>query len=123
MGPTMTNGKRWKTATKEQVIKYLDPNNYMKEPYNYQFLDLSALAGISEADMKSFLNGKGILSGQEDVYLNAAQKYNISEVYLAAHSALETANGTSQLATGLNVKGVTSICNGYKLGNQSDTEY
>ena len=32
---------------------------------------------------------------------------NISEIYLVAHACLETGNGTSQLATGVEVNGVT----------------
>ncbi|HEX3077615.1 MAG TPA: peptidoglycan-binding protein [Lachnospiraceae bacterium] len=102
---TQSNGS-WVDATKDQVRKYMDPNNYCTGEYKYQFLDLSAMAGISESDMAKYLSKKGILAGKEKTYLAAAKKYSVSEVYLAAHSSLETGNGTSELAKGVVVKGV-----------------
>lgn len=65
--------------------------------------------------MTTFLSEKGILEGKAKTYLDAAQKYNISEVYLAAHSSLETGNGTSVLATGIVIDGVT-VYNMYGIG-------
>ena len=104
---TSSNGKaKWVDANKEDVLKYLDPKKNMQNPEKYQFLDLSAMAGISKDEMKKYLKNKGTLSGQEGVYLEAAKKYGVSEVYLAAHSALETGNGTSDLAIGVKVNGV-----------------
>lgn len=108
------NGK-WVDATREEVRQYLDPANYDEGVYMYQFLDLSASAGISEEDMAKFLEGKGILEGKAKVFLEAAQKYNVSEVYLAAHSALETGNGKSVLANGVEVNGVT-VYNMFGIG-------
>ncbi|RDY27806.1 glucosaminidase domain-containing protein [Lachnotalea glycerini] len=34
-------------------------------------------------------------------YINAAKTNNISEIFLAAHSALESGNGTSTLSSGV----------------------
>ena len=90
-----------------QEQRRLNPEKYLEGTNKFQFLDLSASAGISEEDMKSFLQGKGILEGKENVYLNAAATYHISEVYLVAHSALETGNGTSPLAMGYSINGTT----------------
>lgn len=104
---TNVSGKsKWVNANKEDVLKYLDPKNYKQNPEKYQFLDLSAKAGISKEDMAKYLKNKGILAGKEEVYLKAAQKYCVSEVYLAAHSVLETGGGTSELAKGVKVDGV-----------------
>lgn len=102
---TQKNGK-WVNAETDQVKKYLDPSNFNDGVSKYQFLDLSASADISEKEMTKFLSGKGVLSGHAKTYLDAAKKYNVSEVYLAAHSALETGNGTSELAKGVKVEGV-----------------
>ena len=113
--PQTQKGNKWVGANKDEVRKYLDPNNYNEGVNKYQFLDLSSQAGISKVDMAKYLTGKGILEGQEEVYLAAAQKYNVSEVYLAAHSALETGNGKSKLATGVEVNGVT-VYNMYGIG-------
>ncbi|WP_415430291.1 N-acetylglucosaminidase, partial [Staphylococcus borealis] len=71
--------------------------------------------GISKDDMSNFLKGKGTLAGQEQTYLDAAKKYNINEAYPAAHSALETGNGTSELAKGVMVNG-TKVYNMYGIG-------
>ena len=102
---TQKNGK-WVDAGTEQVKKYIDPRNFNDDVRKYQFLDLSASADISEKDMTKFLSNKGVLSGHAKTYLDAAKKYKVSEVYLASHSALETGNGTSELAKGVKVKGV-----------------
>lgn len=104
--PQVYSNGTWVNASRSQVLEYLNPNNYSTGNYKYQFLDLSASAGISEADMKSFLSDKGILAGKEKAFLEAAKTYNVSEVYLAAHSCLETRSGTSELATGVVVNGV-----------------
>jgi type VI secretion system secreted protein VgrG len=113
--PQIQKNGRWVNASRDEVLQYLDPNNYDEGVYKYQFLDLSALAGISEEDMTKYLAGKGILAGKASIYLEAARKYNVSEVYLAAHSSLETGNGTSTLAKGVVVNGVT-VYNMYGIG-------
>lgn len=102
---TQKNGL-WVNASKDEVANYLNPNNYNEGINKYQFLDLSSSAGISEQAMNDFLSNKGILAGKAKSYLTAASKYKISEVYLTAHSALETGNGTSILANGVIVNGV-----------------
>ncbi len=105
----------WMLADKNEICEYLNPDNYSDDVYMYQFLDLSASSGISQKDMADFLEGKGILSGKENVYLSAAEKYSVSEVYLAAHSALETGNGTQELANGVVVNG-KKVYNMYGIG-------
>jgi beta-N-acetylglucosaminidase len=117
--PQISEGSGWINANRDQVKRYLDPNNYKDGVNKYQFLDLSASAGVSVEDMRGFLTGKGILAGRESVFLNAAKKYSVSEVYLAAHAALETGNGSSPLATGLEVKGV-KVYNMYGIGAYDD---
>ncbi|NIG16626.1 type VI secretion system tip protein TssI/VgrG [Pantoea sp. Cy-640] len=102
-------------ATEADIKKYVDPANHMDGTDKYQFVDLSSSSGISKDDMSNFLKGKGTLAGQEQTYLDAAKKYNINEAYLAAHSALETGNGTSELAKGVMVNG-TKVYNMYGIG-------
>jgi type VI secretion system secreted protein VgrG len=106
MSPKYWADGKWVNATREQVRKYLDPNNYNDGDNNYQFLDLSAYAGVSEEEMNNYLSNKGILCEKGSVFIEAAKKYGVSEVYLAAHTALETGNGSSKLATGVEVNGV-----------------
>lgn len=113
--PKIANGRKWEIAEKDKVSKCLNPQNHLNGAFIYQFADLSAPTGISEEEVRDFLKDKGVLAGMEKVYLEAAKKYNISEVYLVAHSALETGNGTSELAVGYEVEGVI-VYNMYGIG-------
>lgn len=115
LGAVKSINKDWILANENEICEYLNPDNYSDDVYMYQFLDLSASAEISQKDMADFLEGKGILSGKENVFLSAAKKYSVSEVYLAAHSALETGNGTSELANGVVVNG-RKVYNMYGIG-------
>lgn len=104
--PKYHDGVSLKTADKERTKRYLDPNEFFRGAYKYQFMDLSHYNGISRDRLAAFLNGKGILSGKADMFIAAAKQYNVSELYLVAHACLETGYGTSQLATGVNYNGV-----------------
>ncbi len=104
--PKYHDGVSLKTADKERTKRYLDPNEFFRGAYKYQFMDLSHYNGISRDRLAAFLNGKGVLSGKADMFIAAARQYNISELYLVAHACLETGYGTSQLATGVNYNGV-----------------
>lgn len=115
-GKNTTYKNGWVTAKDSEIKDYINPNKYCEGIYKYQFLDLSAPASISKSDMKNFLKEKGILAGKEDCYLEAAKKYGISEVYLAAHSVLETGNGKSKLATGVKMEDGTVVYNMYGIG-------
>ncbi len=92
-------------ATTDEVRRHLDPNQFCSGAYKYQFMDLSHYNGISEAELARFLEGKGTLSGQAAVFIEAAREYNVSEMYLVAHACLETGYGTSTLASGVEVNG------------------
>lgn len=98
------NGK-WVNASAEEIKKYFVPTDAVINKYKYQFLNLASLAGISESEAKKYLNNKGILSGKESIFIEAAKENNINEIYLMAHACLETGNGTSKLATGVEYKG------------------
>lgn len=93
-------------VTFEDIYDVCNPNNHNIGMDMYQFLDLSASSNLSLEEIENFLQGKGILEGKEKSFFIAAKENNISEVYLLAHASLETGNGTSKLATGVNVNGV-----------------
>jgi len=107
----------WKSATAAQVRKYLNPENYSPGSKEYyQFLILSEPAGTSAAEInKNVLNGKGILAGKAASFIQAASSNGINEIYLISHALLETANGTSPLATGIKYNG-TTVYNMYGIG-------
>ncbi len=94
-------------ATEAETAEYMNPNNYYTDAYKYQFLDLSKPNGVSEEVLNRYLADKGVLRGMGAVFIEAAKEYNVSEVYLIAHACLESGNGTSRLATGVDVNGTT----------------
>lgn len=102
-------------ATEAEVIEYMNPANYCDDTYKYQFLDLSSPNGVSAEALNMYLADKGILAGQGEAFVRAAQRYGISEVYLVAHACLESGNGTSKLSTGVEVNGVT-VYNMFGIG-------
>ncbi len=104
--PVYSDGNGLKSADIARTRRYVDPNEFSSGSYKYQFMDLSHYNGISRESLAAFLNGKGILSGKADVFIEAARQYNVSELYLVAHACLETGYGTSRLATGVNYNGV-----------------
>ena len=104
--PKFHDGTGLKSASLERTRQYLDPNEFSRGVYKYQFMDLSHYNGVSYQSLSKFLEGKGILSGQAGAFIEAAKQYNISELYLVAHACLETGYGTSKLATGVTYNGV-----------------
>uniref|UniRef100_UPI00035E1BB7 SH3 domain-containing protein n=1 Tax=Heyndrickxia acidiproducens TaxID=1121084 RepID=UPI00035E1BB7 len=109
--------KTWKKATKSEVEYYLNPANFISDPVrSLQFLKLTTTANLSEAEVnQKILVGKGILAGKASAFLTAAKQNGINEIYLISHALLETGNGTSQLANGVQYNGKT-VYNMYGIG-------
>src|SRR5699024_9853125 len=92
-------------ATREQVAYYINSSNFHKgDSEFFQFLDLSAQAGVNAEEVNSkILKGKGTLAGQAQAFIDGGEQHNINEIYLISHSILETGGGTSTLASGVPV--------------------
>ncbi|MEK4971843.1 SH3 domain-containing protein [Niallia sp. FSL R7-0648] len=107
----------WVTASKEDTAYYLNPNNFINsDTQSLQFLKLSAKANVDDKEVDSkILAGKGILAGKASSFVTAANAYGINEIYLISHALLETGNGTSTLANGVQVNGKT-VYNMYGIG-------
>ena len=103
--PVVSRNGGWVPASINEIRQYCSPSESNIDKYKYQFLDLSMPSGVDESVLKSFLDNKGILKGQEKVFIEAGKKYNVNEIYLVAHALLETGNGKSKLAQGINVNG------------------
>ena len=71
----------------------------------YQFMLLGNPGNITLDQMNAMLKGQGVLEGQGQAFLDAAAKFKVSPIYLAAHAILESGNGTSKLATGKDANG------------------
>ncbi|MGN8646369.1 peptidoglycan-binding protein [Gracilibacillus sp. HCP3S3_G5_1] len=89
----------WRNAKSGDVMEYLDPDRNN----NFQHLLLSGTAGLTASQLRTIINGQGILDGQEQAFLEASKQSNVNEVYLVSHALLETGYGTSELANGIYV--------------------
>ncbi|THG90931.1 hypothetical protein AJ85_08150, partial [Alkalihalobacillus alcalophilus ATCC 27647 = CGMCC 1.3604] len=94
----------WRSAKREDVRRYVDPNNFDKDSRDYlQFLQLSRSAGTSATELNKALTGKGVLAGTGAAFKTASETHSINEIYLIAHALLETGHGQSTLAKGIRV--------------------
>ncbi|ULT54389.1 SH3 domain-containing protein [Neobacillus drentensis] len=109
--------KTWVNASPDDVSYYLDPKNFQgKTIDSLQFLKLSVTASLNADEVNArILTGKGILVGLASTFISAGTKYGINEMYLISHALLETSNGTSQLANGVQINGKT-VYNMYGIG-------
>lgn len=106
----------WRNAKSSDVQEYLDPSRFVNnEIQRFQFMNLSKPSGISKDTLNKYLTGKGILANQGQAFIDAGAKYGINEVYLMAHTLLETGHGTSTLAKGVEYNG-TTVYNMYGVG-------
>lgn len=110
-GAVKSNGSSWVDASRSDILRYVNPDNWMDGAYKYQFLSLNYISGISASDLDAILKDNsqkgGVLKGKGAVFLDAAQENDINPAYLISHAMLETGNGTSALAKGIVVNGKT----------------
>ena len=78
-------------------------------------MDLSVSNNVDSATLDTYLKGKGVLDGHGSEFKKAADDNNVSEVYLVIHSCLETGNGSSELANGVEYNG-TTVYNLFGIG-------
>lgn len=92
--------KSWRTPKPEDVKLMLDPN---EDRNLFQHIRLDQTIGVSAEEINTILEGKGILEGHGQAFVDGAKKYGINEAYLIAHAFLETGLGASELANGVEV--------------------
>ena len=102
-------------ASEENVEQYVNPENLVSGYEKYQFMDLSVSNNVDSATLDTYLKGKGVLDGHGSEFKKAADDNNVSEVYLVIHSCLETGNGSSDLANGVEYNG-TTVYNLFGIG-------
>ncbi len=103
------------SADRYSVEQYLNPENLTAGYDKYQFIDLGLSNDVSAQALDAYLNGKGVLSGMGGTFKDAAERNDISEVYLVIHACLETGNGASALANGIDHDGET-VYNMFGIG-------
>ena len=110
----------YKNYTLSQMKQKLDPNTKS----SYEFVDLRVTTGITANQLNDFINSNslgrsGNLKGMGTAFVAAAKAYCLNEVYLLSHAILESAWGTSHLASG-----DTGAYNFYGIGAyDSDPEH
>ncbi|MBC5635703.1 peptidoglycan-binding protein [Ornithinibacillus sp. BX22] len=110
-------GYKWRNATSDDTLYYLDPRNFVKdENQKYQFLDLRHFTGVPVEELNKLLQGAGKLAGKGAVFSEAARKANINEIYLVSHAILETGRGSSSLADGSMKHEGKSVYNFFGIG-------
>lgn len=112
--PTVFNSNA-SSASVSDINHYVNPQNFTDGYEFYQFLDLSGSNGVDAQTLNNYLTSKGVLDGKGSVFIEAAKKYDISEIYLAVHACLESGNGSSALANGIEVEGET-VYNMFGIG-------
>jgi mannosyl-glycoprotein endo-beta-N-acetylglucosaminidase len=111
-----TGSRQWVNPDPEDLLFYLDPNNFINNTVQkFQFLDLSRGSGVTASTLNDYLKGKGSLAGQGKAFIDASDLYGINDIYLVSHAILETGNGSSSLAQGVEYKGKT-VYNMYGFG-------
>lgn len=101
----------WRNPTRSDVQAYVDPDKNDK----YQHLLLTSSVGVKASELNKTLVGKGKLSGEGQAFIDGAKKYSVNEAYLISHAILETGHGSSTLAKGVKVNGVT-VYNMFGIG-------
>lgn len=102
---------RWRSASRAEYVKYMNPSSFKKGSNEYyQFLDLARPAGVDVKALSSLLKGHGVFARKGNksgaAFKKAAEKEKINEVYLVSHALLETGYGRSKLAKGIRVSRV-----------------
>jgi beta-N-acetylglucosaminidase/uncharacterized protein YjdB len=111
-----TNSSEVYQYIKQKTKDNLEPNNIVNNNTSiYQFLKLSYVEGTTAEQLNKLFRTDGVLAGKGQVFLDAAKANNINPIYLAAHSILETGNGTSNLARGIEVDGTKGKMVAYNL--------
>ncbi len=92
-------------ASAEEVKDAINPSSNASGYGKYQFIDLSRSNNIDVQTLNRYLSGKGVLDGKGQQFKDAADRYGLSELYLVTHACLESGDGKSQLARGVDVNG------------------
>jgi len=82
---------------------------------DFQFLKLDETADLTPAQLNESLEGKGILEGRGETFHAAQEQYGLNALYLISHAQIETGNGRSSLAGGIEV-GETTYYNFFGIG-------
>ena len=114
--------------TVDEILETLDPENFTYgDASYYQFAKIGDYTGLVSADqINAFIDScapyseerygtRSTMRGAGEYFVAAAKAYDINEVYLVAHAAIESAWGCSTLSQGA-VKGYEGYYNFFGIG-------
>lgn len=84
-------------ATEDDVQEAMD----IETSHDLEFLELTNHAELTAEEADELLEGRGILEGQGDSFIEAQETYGVNAIYLISHAQVETGNGGSELAQGI----------------------
>ena len=93
----------WPLFTKQEFLNAIDPSHINNM---FEFLSINQFRSVNIEKLNTLLNGKGVLSGQGQAFINACKQYNIDPLYFVNQSILETGYGRSKLAKGITISEV-----------------
>lgn len=95
---------RLTNAGEEQIRHYMQTE---EGHYPLQHLDLREKVDVDAETLDDILEGRGMLEGYGKTYLEAQNTHDINALYLISHTQIETGNGDSDLARGIEADGRT----------------
>ncbi|WP_462419724.1 N-acetylglucosaminidase [Salinicoccus sp. Marseille-QA3877] len=85
-------------ADENQLREYMKTD---QDHYPLQHMDLREKVEVDIDILNEILKDKGILEGRGETFLEAQNLYDINVLYLISHTQVETGNGESELAQGV----------------------
>ncbi len=117
------DGSTWFQANEQTIAYYMDPRNFLTESGIFMFEDLTYYESYQTSDVVKKILYTDFYNNYIKYYIEAAQKHNVSPVYLAALSrqevGLESGTATSGKAGTYNGVNYDGYYNFYNIGATS----
>lgn len=94
------DGSTWYQASDQTIAYYLDPRNFLTESGIFMFEDLKYYKSYQTENVVKKILYTDFFKNYTKYYIEAAEKYNVSPVYLAALSRQEVGLNSSTATSG-----------------------
>ncbi|WAW15744.1 SH3 domain-containing protein [Peptostreptococcus equinus] len=124
---TISDGRGWRKATKNEIKAYANPNSAQNRNSQYQFAKLNRYTADMSAYqvnryLNNYINSNNVFYNKGQAFINAAKANNINLLYFVSHSMIETGYGYSNLAKGSYYNG-KKVYNFYGIGAYDGNAY
>lgn len=110
---TPKEGSTWYKANKETIAYFMDPRNFLNESGIFMFEDLNYYSSYQTSDAVKAVLYTDFYKDLIQYYIDAAEKYNVSPIYLAALSRQEVGLNGGTATNGKAASTCGSGLNGY----------